>query len=504
MTILNDCFSLLKVVFGINCLNSNAFSQNKPKGSFSVLGFIILCLIITILVTIICLLMDSNLVSSLTNKLTTSNLNVFSKKVLNKLNSFWQHSENILSTKQDIASSALFYGVNDSIAVTNLQQIMSTIDTLNKQVEQRKNDPSYQNRLGLLYAQIGEFKAAIEYLNRAVSLSREQLCNLTKNQNSKLNNQNANSANNLSFAEKSAIFVQLSCAHSALARIYDKLGDQQQVMSELDQLNNEVIFAGDIPKVIVIGKNNSTKISATASNKKNKKLTPTEAAILARAEALRQVGRLAQAVQEYRKLIALDPDLAIAHQRLGLAAVSDNNLWLAINELQTAAQLDSGDADTQNDLGLIYKKIGDYKLAKQCLGNAYKIQPKHLNAAVNFANILADEGDYKKGMAIMRRAIIDYPKSSIAHNNLASLIARTGKQTEAVKEFSKAINLEPTLASAHYGLGIALLKLKSYPAAIKEFQTAMTLNPGILDLQNKIDLANRYNLRSLASTQQEY
>jgi hypothetical protein len=60
------------------------------------------------------------------------------------------------------------------------------------------------------------------------------------------------------------------------------------------------------------------------------------------------------------------------------------------------------------------------------------------------------------------------------------------------------------LPSAHYGLGIALLKLKSYPAAAKEFQTTMTLNPGILDLQNKIDLANRCNLRTLAYTQYNF
>jgi Flp pilus assembly protein TadD len=114
------------------------------------------------------------------------------------------------------------------------------------------------------------------------------------------------------------------------------------------------------------------------------------------------------------------------------------------------------------------------------------------------ANLLADTGDFSSGLAIMSKAATDHPFSPIAHNNLAALIARKGNQTEAVKEFVKAINLDPTLPSAHYGLGLALLQLKAYPDAIKEFQTTVTLNPGILDLQNKIDLANRSNLRSLA------
>jgi len=296
----------------------------------------------------------------------------------------------------------------------------------------------------------------------------------------------------------------LDCAHSNLARIYEKLGEHKQVIAELDELNKDIVFAGDSPKLITVTKKSSEKSAAIHSSPKNKRITATEVAILARAEALRQVGRLTEAVQEYLKLINLNPNLAVAHQRLGLAAVTDNNLWLAINELQTAAQLDKGDPDTQNDLGLVYQQIGDYKSAKQSFSNAHKIDPKHLSAAVNLANSITNSGDYKSGIAIMRKATLDHPNSPIAHNNLASLIARTNNQTQAAKEFAKAINLDPTLASAHYGLGIALLKLKSYTAAAKEFQTALTLNPGILDLQNKIDLANRCNLRTLAYTQHSF
>ncbi len=380
------------------------------------------------------------------------------------------------------------------------QQTMQSIAALNKQIEENPNDPACRNRLGILYAQIGDFSAAAKQFNQAIGLCRQQIqVKTTQINNAQVNKSNVVKVTELGPIERSSLYVQLTCAHSNLARIYDKLGDHDRVIAQLQELNSDIAFAGDTPFVSTASQKTLGNINQ--SNKYSDRLSPAEASIFARAEALRQVGRLSEAQQEYTKLIKANPKLAIAHQRLGLVGVAQNNLWLAINELQNAAQLDAKDPDTENDLGLVYEQIGDYKAAQNAFSIAHKIDPKHLSASINLANLVANEGDCQSGINIMRKATIDHPYSATAHNNLAALIARTGNQTEAAKVFVKTIALDPSLPSAHYGLGLALLKLKSYPAAIKEFQTAMTLNPGILDLQNKIDLAYRCNLRSLAYTQ---
>jgi len=489
-------------------LNSNSFSQSIPRRAPSALRLLALCLLLLTVTVTVWLLSGSNIFTSPNQTLTDldASLSASSKQLLNKWNNLLKHNDS--TAPENLTTPTAFYRVDDLVAKANLQEIMPAIDALNKQAEQGRNDPSYHNRLGILYAQIGDFASAIKHLNQAVVLCREQLWSLAakakQTNNLNLNVQKTSKEPIVFRTDRSAIYIQLDCAHSNLARIYDKLGDHKQVIAELDELNKDIVFAGDSPKLITVTKKGSEKSAAIHSSLKNKRLTATEVAILARAEALRQVGRLPEAVQEYLKLINLNHNLAVAHQRLGLAAVTDNNLWLAINELQIAAKLDKGDPDTQNDLGLIYQQIGDYKSAKQAFADAHKIAPKHLAASVNLANCLVDGGEVKSGIAIMRQATVDHPNSPLAHNNLASLIARTNKQTEAAKEFAKAINLDPTLASAHYGLGIALLKLKSYTAAAKEFQTTIILNPGILDLQNKIDLANRCNLRTLAYTQHSF
>lgn len=395
---------------------------------------------------------------------------------------------------------------NNLKAIQNLQQVLQDILSLNKESTQKKNLSSYHNQLGLLYAQIGDFSDAISEFDQSISICHQQLQAKPYSNAAKQIKKPAlpvkKTIKTLAPAERAVIYIQLECARTSLARIYDKLGNKEKADYEIDELNNEILFAADATaqNAHVSAKQmiaESTTNSSNGNLSKRGKMTDAEAAIFAHAEALRQTGHLNEAVAEYVKLTKMNPSLAIPHQRLGLAAVSDNNLSLAINELETAAKLGSNDADTQNDLGLVYRQIGDYASAKEAFARAHKIDPKHLSAAVNLSNMLASSNNYKSAVSIMSQAVKDHPNSALAHNNLASLIARSNNQTAAAKEFAKAINLEPALASAHYGLGIALLKLKAYPAAIKEFKTAITLNPGILDLQNKIDIANRCNLRTL-------
>ncbi len=432
------------------------------------------------------------------NKHWEQSWNDISKRVVAKID-IWMHPQpeplpeteiGLTATKQTNAD----FLTPSSIPENNLKiwkQTMQAIEELNKQASTSGEQPSYHNRLGILYAQAGDFAAALKQFNQAIILCRKQIWTKSSQPTS---------------SDFSSLYVELTCAHSNLARIYDKLGDHDRVISELEELNTDIAFAGDNPsRRPVVQKNVPSSSIAPAPNTAGlntaNSMTPDEAALFAKAEALRQIGNLAEAMQQYIDLIKLNPNLAIVHQRLGLTAISTGDLWLAMSELQTAATLDSKDPDTYNDLGLVYQQLGDYPNAKRAFGHAHNIDPKHLSAAMNFADSLAATGSMGIALRIMQQASVDHPMSAAAHNNLGSLFARTGNDTAAAKEFARAVSLNSGLASAHYGLGVAALNLKAYPQAISELETAQKLNPGILDLQNKLDLANRCNSKELASAQ---
>jgi len=415
---------------------------------------------------------------------------------------YLQQSWNYLSKR---VSTAIDTGTNtkpeplNSLAENNVKiwkQTMQAIEDLNKQASTSGEQPSYHNRLGILYAQAGDFATALKQFNQAIVLCRKQIWQKTSQ---------------LPSSDLSSLYVELTSAHSNLARIYDKLGDHDRVISELEELHTDIAFAGDNPARHSFLQKNILSSSRTASPHINKSNTPGlkitngmnahETTLFAQAEALREIGNLSEAMQQYIDLIKLNPNLAIVHQRLGLTAISTGDLWLAMSELQTAATLDGKDPDTYNDLGLVYRQLGDYQGAKHAFGKAHYLDPKHLSAAINLSDSLATTGSLGTALHIMQQASVDHPTSAAAHNNLASLFARTGNDTAAAKEFARAISLNSALASAHYGLGLASLNLKAYPQAISELETAQKLNPGILDLQNRLDLANRCYSRELASAQ---
>jgi len=402
---------------------------------------------------------------------------------------------------------------SDPVAPGNIKvwkQTMLSIDELNKKAAIEGGQPSYHNRLGILYAQASDFANATKQFNLAIDLSRGKI--LRKNDQSKPTN-------------LSSLYVELTCAHSNLAKIYDHLGDHDRAIAELVALNADIAFSNEshLPsvktqqKTVVLSQVN--QLNQAIQNQANQsqpnqnantnynypynvQLTPEQAALFAKAEALRQVGQIPEAIESYNDLISQVPNFALAHQRLGMAAAAGNNFGLAVNELLTALTLDSRDPDTYNDLGLVYRQLGDFPAAKKAFARGHDIDPKHLALSMNYADSLAKESHFPSALNIMQQAVNYHPDSPAAHNDLGSLYARTGNDRAAAKEFAQTINLNSGLASAHYGLGLAQLNLKSYPQAISELETAQKLNPGILDLQNKLDLANSCNSKEVASASQ--
>jgi len=365
------------------------------------------------------------------------------------------------------------------------------VQELSNQIEERPDDPDLQNRIGILYAQLGEPSTAIKHLETAIKLARATAG--VQLDNARRLDQNGDAAGSLNAVlESSRAHVELSAAHSNLARVYDRMGLHDRVLAQLDQLNYDIALSSDFSQMKPESRSTVVdQLPVTTSDARSHRLNPAAAAILARAQALMQSRRVSEAMREYRRLIGIDPQIALAHQQLGLCAVNVSNVPLALSEFQTAVRLDPDDANSHNDLGLTLLSQGSLIDAKEEFAKAISIQPDHLDAAVNLSNVLASQGSFVAAEDILTKATAAHPSSAIAHNNLATVLSQQGMSTQAVTEFESTLAINPNLASAHYGLGLALLALNAYPAAIKEFKTSLVLNPALVDAHNKIELATR-------------
>ena len=159
--------------------------------------------------------------------------------------------------------------------------------------------------------------------------------------------------------------------------------------------------------------------------------------------ALREQGKLQEAVSTFNKAIQLKPDFAEAYSNRGNALKGLGQLEEAVKSYQSALAINPDYADAHNNLGLMLHNLGK------------------LDAAVE---------SYEKALAIN-------PNFAHAHNNLGNTILELGQTDAAVKCYDKALTINPGYAKGHSNLGNAFKALGQLEAAVKSYERALELNP---------------------------
>ncbi len=336
-------------------------------------------------------------------------------------------------------------------------------------------DPALQNRVGLVYVALGQLDDAEQHFQRAIELARLGNANLEEKGQILRSQGNARSASAV-ILESSRLNIELSAAHSNLARVYEKLGKHDKVMAELDQLNKDGINLVGAPER-----------GTTA----DQPVSPQVARLLAKGESLMRAGKLHEAMQEFRNVTAIDPEVALAHHQLGLAAALTNNPEIAVQELEVATRLDPADASSHNNLGLSYANTGEIEKAQTEFEKAIALSPRLSDAAINLGNLLSSQGRYGEASNAFAQAVISNPRSPTAHSSLATMLSLKGDHRQAIEEFRRALAINPNMAGTHYGLGLSLYESKSYMPAVAEFKRALALDPSLHSAQYKIEQAQR-------------
>lgn len=154
-------------------------------------------------------------------------------------------------------------------------------------------------------------------------------------------------------------------------------------------------------------------------------------------------GRIAEAVQRYRELLALEP----TH----LAA--------------------------RNNLSLLLEASGDPNEALEQLSAALRANPDEPALLVSRGSIYGRLKSYTEAEADLRRAIKHQPGHVAAHLTLGLVLWRKGLPGDAAMSLRRAIDLAPTDATAHYYLGEALNQAGDYAGARNALEQSVALDP---------------------------
>jgi eukaryotic-like serine/threonine-protein kinase len=195
------------------------------------------------------------------------------------------------------------------------------------------------------------------------------------------------------------------------------------------------------------------------------------------AGALKNQGKLDEAIAANREAIRISPDKAGSHCNLGVVLMGQGKLDEAVAEFRGAIRFQPDLAVAHSNLGAALNLLGKPAEAIAASREAIRINPKYALAHTILGNALLAQDKLDEAIAEHREAIRLNPNFTEAHNNLGGALRDQGKLEEAVAECREAIRIDPENSAAHDNLGNVLTDQGKLDEAIVEYKAAIRISP---------------------------
>jgi tetratricopeptide (TPR) repeat protein len=221
-------------------------------------------------------------------------------------------------------------------------------------------------------------------------------------------------------------------------------------------------------------------------------------------EALKQ-GELTRATEEFKKVLALDPDLVEARLNLGLVYHALGEYKLAAGNLSAALRQSPNLAGPALILGIDYLKLGEAEKAIPVLQHAARLEPANLEAHRALATCYRSKDDFRlaadeyRQLATLNPDKADawfklghdyldlsarlayrgaqlYRDSAWGHRFLGDLLFQRSRWDDAAQEYRQALGIEPRQSGLHTSMGQAYLHAGNLEKAEAEFHLELQLD----------------------------
>ncbi len=189
-----------------------------------------------------------------------------------------------------------------------------------------------------------------------------------------------------------------------------------------------------------------------------------------------RAGRLPQALAAYREILGRWPDLADAHNLLGLVLYQSGKPQPALDAIDRAIAFHALNPEYRNNRGIVLMALGRPADAEAEFRRTLAARPDHAQALANLGNALKAQGDRGGAMDMYRRAVETDPNHAEAWFNLGNTQREIEDRIGAEASYRAALKANPRLAAAHANLGGVLLSGGDAVGARRAYETALTID----------------------------
>jgi len=234
-----------------------------------------------------------------------------------------------------------------------------------------------------------------------------------------------------------------------------------------------------------------------------------------RGNALKDLGKLAEAVVSYDAAVKHKPDLQYAWCNRGAVQLSLGQQEAALGSFDRATQLNPRDLIAQANRaallqgmsrwqealaghdqvlalnpqlfqswlqrGNVLRQLGKRDAALGSYREALKLKPDYAEAHYNCGVLLESLLQPQAALAHYDQAIANSADFHQAHYNRAGLLKRTKQLAAALAAYDRTLSIKPDYPEAHANRGVVLQELERWDEALASYDRALALRPDCVE-----------------------
>jgi len=159
------------------------------------------------------------------------------------------------------------------------------------------------------------------------------------------------------------------------------------------------------------------------------------------------------------------------------AALSKENLKLAIEQFEQALQLKSDAVDSYFQLGMSYYDIELYDPANTAFKRVQQLSPRDSAVYLQLGRVAMEQGYNLEAEAYFLDGLKINPNHTLILATLGKLYVKMNQTQSAISVLRQATQLEPVLWEGWYELGRAHMKAREWKVALSALEQARQTNP---------------------------
>ncbi len=213
-------------------------------------------------------------------------------------------------------------------------------------------------------------------------------------------------------------------------------------------------------------------------------------------------GRIDEAFEKIRRVLAEDPDILEAHNILGNLHKKKGETEEAIAAYQAALAREAEYKPALFSLAVAYRDLGRLDDAAAGFRRVLELDSRDNKAYFLLAEIHAQKKDYTEALELLKKAVDFGSERAPLHNLMGECYIELDRLDEAEAEINQALELKPDLAGAHFNLALVREERGDFPGAMAAYQKVIELGPK--NFRAHFNLAKLYGAAGRTKKQVEH